>query len=289
MTSIENTSNITIAPSQELIKNGYALVKVECPHKSGGFGFFNVSNLTISLIMFNDCAGVIPASAVRYVNDSDQHLLYNTPTKTTFLFNHCYNLKLKDLVPCQKSTEFNIIGINLCNHSRISVSASVMLHENNSKSLFYFTDSSLTSSSSECNLHIEYYSVFQNSILQKSPILESRLVEGITDLVNSDNISVSSVLDGWFTLLVSQQQFNANVDMVMRPTAISASTNIAVCIAFVNSITDSQVTFKGIPYSYCLDESITDLYFAPLSLNVFYMETPSSNHSVSEVKKSNLH
>ena len=110
----------------------------------------------------------------------------------TFLFNHCYNLKLKDLVPCQKSTEFNIIGINLCNHSRINVSASVTLHENNSKSLFYFTDSALTSSSSECNLHIEYYSVLQNSILQKSPILESRLVEGITDLVISDNISIFS-------------------------------------------------------------------------------------------------
>ena len=89
-------------------------------------------------------------------------------------------------------------------------------------------------------------------------------------------------------MLVSQQQFNANVDMIMRPTAISASTNIAVYISFVNSITDSQVTFQGIPYSYCLDESITytDPYFAPLSLNVFYMDTPSFKHLVSEVKKS---
>ena len=103
--------------------------------------------------MFNDCAGVIPASAVRYVNDSDQHLLYKTPTNTTFLFNHCYNLKLKDLLPYQKSTEFSIISINLCDHSRINISASVTLHENNSKTLFYFTDGALTSSSSECNLH----------------------------------------------------------------------------------------------------------------------------------------
>ena len=277
----ENTSNITIAPSQELLENGHNHVEVQCSDGSGGFGFFNVSNLTISLIMFNDCAGVIPASAVRYVNDSDQHLLYNTPTNTTFLFNHCYNLKLKDLIPRQKSTEFSIIGINLCDHSRISVSASVNLHESNSKTLLYFTNSALTSSSPKCNLYIEH-----NSVLQKSPIFFVPEFEAaINDFINSDNIPISSILDGWFTLLVSQQQFNANVDMIMRPTAIS-STNIPVYIAFVNSITDSQVTFQGIPYSYCLDESITDLYFAPLSLNVFYMETPSFNHSVSEMKKS---
>ena len=61
---IENTSNITITPDQS---NGFNLVKIRCLNGYGGFSFFNVTNLTISSVMFSDCAGVIQASAVRYV------------------------------------------------------------------------------------------------------------------------------------------------------------------------------------------------------------------------------
>ena len=92
---IENTSNITIAPSQELLKNRHDHVEVECLLGSGGFGFFNVSNLTISSIVFNNnCAGVIPAPAVRYVNNTDQFIQYHNDAITAFIFNHCYNLTL---------------------------------------------------------------------------------------------------------------------------------------------------------------------------------------------------
>ena len=214
---IENTSNITIAPSQKLFENGHDHIKVQCLPGSGGFGFFNISNLTISSVVFNDCAGVIPAPAVRYINNTGHFLRYKyNNTKTAFLFNHCYNLTLNNLIPHQRSntsSEFSIIGVNFCGHSSISINiASIIVP--NMRTLLYYIDTTfiMTPSNSKCNLHIT-----NNSTLEMPYTIQ---FDTVWNSVISSNMAISQ-LTGWFTLLLSQQKFEANVEMSMKPTGSS--------------------------------------------------------------------
>ena len=273
---IENTTDITIAPSQELLKNGHEYVAVECLPGSGGFGFFNVSNLTISSIVSNNCAGVIPAPAVRYVNNTDQFIRYHD-IKTAFIFNHCYNLTLNNLIPHQRwnTSEFSIIGVNLCGQSNVHINiASIIVPH--MKTLFYFTDSLMTTSSLKCNLHI-----VNNSTLEVPPIAEY------------GNHKISEITR-WFTLLLSQQKFETKVNMNMKPNS-SLSTwtgpKLGINITFINSITDSQVIFQGAPYEYCSKGSNSfqvdpKHYFIPLPLSIIHHSTGFLNKTVTGERRS---
>ena len=285
---IENTSNITITPDP----NGHNLVKIRCLNGSGGFSFFNVTNLTISSVMFSDCAGFIPASAVRYVNGTDQYLRYvngsnqylnyEEYSKAAFIFNHCNNIKLNNLITNQTKQsyrEFSIIGVNLCDHSSIRIiTSSVVVPE--MKTLVYYTDSNLTNSSSKCILNIEYNSTFEipHNLIIKEQFLFMN---------NIKKISVARITD-WFTLLLSQQNFNPIINMIMKPTIstkVWTGPKLRVSVIFAFSNTDSQVTFQGIPYEYCLNESIPsiDHYFMPLPLAVFYFNSRNGFESVSDL------
>ena len=70
---IENTTNITISASDELMnsEHGYATVRCE---GSTGFGFFNITNLTVRSVYFEGCRSSIPPEAIRYLNGPDQVL-----------------------------------------------------------------------------------------------------------------------------------------------------------------------------------------------------------------------
>ena len=244
---IENTTNITIAPLQELMKGESGYVKIQCLPGSGGFGFFNVTNLTIRSVLFKGCAGDIPAPAVRYANGTDQHLLYDN-VRTVFIFNHCYNITLWNLIPSKNASEFSMIGVNLCGHSSISIITSAAMPE--MKTLLYYTDSAIMSSSSECNLHIEYDAMV--NITMRTPPIPNKIP--------------FSWINAWFNLTVTQQRFDVNVDMNMRPTGFP---RIQLIVLFVNSITNSQVIFQGLPYEYCLnEEDSTYSHNAPLILDV---------------------
>ena len=83
----------------------------------------------------NNCAGIIPASAVRYVNDSYHQYLQYDNIRTAFIFNHCYNLSLNNLISYQDPSDFGIIGVNLCGDSNISITNSVGVPE--MKTLLY--------------------------------------------------------------------------------------------------------------------------------------------------------
>ena len=270
---IENTTNITIAPLQELMKVGSGYVEVHCLPGSGGFGFFNVTNLNISSVMFRDCAGDIPAPAVRYVNGTDQNLLYDN-VRTVFIFNHCYNITLWNLIPSKNASEFSMIGVNLCGHNSINTITSAAMPE--MKTLLYYTDSAIVSSSSECDLHIEYDA-------SVSPASFS-----IQQDYTSDSKTLISCINDWFTLAVTQQKFDVNVNnMNIRPTGFPRIQMIGLTVIFINSITNSQVVFQGLPYEYCLiEEDLSYSQNVPLNLNIIFQETDSFNTSVSGVKKS---
>ena len=277
---IENTTNITIAPSQELLKNGHDHIQVECLQGSGGFAFVNVSNLTISSIIFNNCAGVIPAPAVRYVNNTDNVIQYPDNTEAAFLFNHCYNLTLDNLIPHQRlnTRVFSIIGVNLCSYSsvHINIASIVVPHM---KTFFYYTDSLMTTSSLKCNLYI-----VNNSSLKMPPI---------ADYCDHTFISTISEITAWFTLLLSQQKFKVNISMYMKPTGSSpilTDHKLDITIVFINSITYSQVMFQGIPYEYCSNGSTLfpdpKHYFIPLTLCVVHHSHPFFNKTVTGERRS---
>ena len=278
---IENTSNITITPDPNKLSSGLNLVKIQCLNGSGGFSFFNVTNLTISSVMFSDCAGVIPASAVRYVNGSDQYVTYEEHSKAAFIFNHCNNIKLNNLITNhtnQSSREFSIIGVNLCDHSNIRIiTSSVVVPK--MKTLVYYTESNLTNSSLKCILNIEYNSTFE--------ISHDIIVKEQFPFMNIMKIFLRMITD-WLTLILSQQHFNPIINMIMKPavsTNVWTGPKLRLSVVYAFSNTDSQVTFQGIPCEYCLNESIPsiDRYFMPLPLAVFYFNSRNGSESVSDL------
>ena len=284
---IENTSNITITPAPNKLSSGRDLVKIQCLNGSGGFSFFNVTNLTISSVMFSDCAGFIPASAVRYVNGTDQYLRYvdqySGYSKAAFIFNHCNNIKLNNLITSQtnqSSREFSIIGVNLCDHSSIRIITSSVVVPR-MKTLVYYTESNLTNSSSKCILNIEYNSTFEMPHNMEPPHV-------LYDIEKFIPVTSIGYLCSLFTLLLSKQHFNAIVNMIMKPTVsttVWTGPKLGVSVIFAFSNTDSQVTFQGIPYEYCLNESIPsiDRFFMPLPLVVRYFNSHNGSDSVSDL------
>ena len=280
---IENTSNITITPDPNNLSIGDDLVKIRCLNGSGGFSFFNITNLTINSVMFSDCAGFIPASAVRYVNGSNQYLIYEEHSKAALIFNHCNNIKLNNLITNQtnqSSREFSIIGVNLCAYSSIRITTSSVVVPI-MKTLVYYTESNLTNSSSKCILNIEYNSTFEIPHIMEPP----HLIYNSNKFMSIANMDYSC---SWFTLLLSQQHFNAIINMIMKPTIstkVWTGPKLGISVIFAFSNTDSQVTFQGIPYEYCLNESIPsiDRYFMPLPLAVRYFNHHNGSDSVSDL------
>ena len=117
---VENTSNIAIVASDKLIATSLSYVSVVCGNHTG-FGFFNVTNLTIRSVYFENCENVVPASSVRYVNESGQWFYYDEDVWVTLIFNHCYNLTLHDvLAHSSLNITVDMIGVNLCGFSSIN-------------------------------------------------------------------------------------------------------------------------------------------------------------------------
>ena len=262
---VENISNITIAPSLRVLRllkhYMHDNVEVECHHRSVGFSFFNVTNLSISSVTFNGCGSDIPKSAVKYVDNSEQFLHYDGETMAVFIFNYCFNITLHNLIPIQESPkEFSIIGVNLCGDSTLNITTKADL-----KILLYYTDSEITSSP-KCHLHVK--------IPPSRSLLRTKLNAPLEEYLSTNPSRMwTSSIANWFTLMIMQQGFDVAVDMAVTttyPHTIFAYSPVTV--AYINAITDSQVTFKGYEKCNRCDS---------LALNVLLYETPlfkRSNH-----------
>ena len=277
---IENTSNISITSDY------YSNITVSC--HGCGFGFFNVSDLTIMSVRFDGCEAIVPPSAVRYINGTDQFLYYKN-TKSALFFNHCINLTLYNVVVPDKSADtdnyyniFGVIGVNTCGHSNITTVARENYSYPSSKLLMYYTDSMLESSTTECNLIITSPSVYA------LPIKYHTSYDGFHDYLNSrpHNMLISVVRP--FSVYLTQQKFNVTVNTTLTPTCKpppdkydDVFSNIAL-ILFVNSVTDSLVTFQGNPYDFCTNDTRMPQCNGNVistSLEVLFYETPSFNPS----------
>ena len=82
-----------------------------------GFGFFNVTNLSISNIVVERCGGVIDQNATKYINIS--FFYFQPGQRAVFLFNHCFDLIL-DRTEIREYCGFAVVGANVMRSSSVS-------------------------------------------------------------------------------------------------------------------------------------------------------------------------
>ena len=82
---IQNLTNITLRSM-----TGHSSIK--CTSKSAGFGFVNITNITVTGIGFNGCGTTLTEEAVLLINDTHPHIGYLQ--KAVLLFNHCHNINI---------------------------------------------------------------------------------------------------------------------------------------------------------------------------------------------------
>ena len=117
---IENVSNVTL---KGVGSDGKSSIKCQLQHDSTtGFGFVNISSVTLENLEFTGCGATITKSAVAFFNDTHPHLGYKQ--KALLVFNHCHNITI------QHVTITNYIGYaifmlnplnsSLMNHVRVT-------------------------------------------------------------------------------------------------------------------------------------------------------------------------
>ena len=90
---IENVSNVTL---KGVRSDGKSSIKCQLQHDSTtGFGFVNISSVTLENLEFTGCGATITKSAVTFFNDTHPHLGYKQ--KALLVFNHCHNITIQDV------------------------------------------------------------------------------------------------------------------------------------------------------------------------------------------------
>ena len=87
-----------------------------------------------------------------------------------------------------------------------------------------------------------------------------------------------------FVLILTQEKFGASIDVTITPVQNLIGTFFITkaTLLFVNSITDSHVTFQGLPFDYCYNGTMSlEDYLLP-DISVVFYETPSFNTSVDD-------
>ena len=268
-----------------MIRQRGGIINILCFPGSGGFGFFNVTNLTMSSLFFDSCSITLPESAVKYINSTNQFLYYRD-TETALILNHYYNVTLHNvLFQTYLELTASVIGVNLCGYSTITFTDSINLPVIND--IFYFADSDLMSSNQLCNLQVTC------STCKSTYNFQSNIQHGETlqdTLSKKPNRIPIPTING-ISLILTQQNFNAHVNMRIPESKFEFSQLemdvilSSVVLLFVNSITESNVTYQGNSFQKCIigNHQHGDSHCCVITkLSVYFYETPSFNDSVSK-------
>ena len=118
---IENVSNLTL---KGVGSDGKSSIKCQLQHDSTtGFGFVNISSVSLEKLEFTGCGATITKSAVAFFNDTHPHLIYKQ--KALLVFNHCHNITIQHV----NITNYigyaifmiNPLNLSLMNHVRVTV------------------------------------------------------------------------------------------------------------------------------------------------------------------------
>ena len=266
---VENTTNILISPLQLNDKQERVVTVVCDSDENSGFSFFNVTNLTIKSVHFIACGSeTIPQPATKYINESRQFFYYSN-IQTIFLFNHCSNLTLHNVLGESNTVNVkyraSIIGVNLCGWSNITaLDHSVPFLPTRLLTLVIYYVDSIMMNSSECQLYI------------KSNILSGNKYIDITNDLhdNVERMPVYPVRD--FSFYLAQQAFQVVANIFLDPMLCvdGDSGNSHAIIMFVNNVYNSHIIIQGYPLDICFN----DLYFPArsLQLDIIFYETTFS-------------
>ena len=129
---IENVSNVTLKGAGT---DGKSSIKCQLQHDSTtGFGFVNISSVTLENLEFTGCGATITKSAVAFVNDTHPHLGYKQ--KALLVFNHCHNITIQH-VNITNYIGYAIFMLNplnssLMNHVRVTLGSAGAMYCNDS-------------------------------------------------------------------------------------------------------------------------------------------------------------
>ena len=112
---VENIAGLTIYGNSS---GNPAVVKCNSTgHHARGFGFFNVTNLSISNVVIENCGGVIDQNATKHINIS--FFYFQPGQRAVFLFNHCFDLML-DRTEIREYKGFAVVGANVMGRSSMT-------------------------------------------------------------------------------------------------------------------------------------------------------------------------
>ena len=205
-----------------MLTEGHDYAIVSCNSSEIGFGFFNVTNLAITSVMFRMCGGHPSSEVVKYVNETDQFLYYDSSVPMVLFFSHCYNIKLHNtpvsvMRPIKNDYHLwlrhrFVVGVNLCGDSEINIlpgtaSWYTIVDDNYYTSLMmvmfvYFTDTDLPPPAL-CNFHVTTYCA-------RSPVNINYVDPKLSGTrVNLDHF-------GDFVLFLTQS-FLVNINLIIGP------------------------------------------------------------------------
>ena len=281
---VENTSNILITSSYFNSEYSAVLAVVYCSDSlkdismANTFSFFNVTNLTISSVLFIHCGLMaLPPAATKYINGSDQVFEYGDTVRTTFLLNHCYNVTLFNVFadvgywgPVYNRT--TVIGVNLCGLNNIT---SIIPRDLNAPLVtlsIYYVDSDIMSEDAECALHIQ------------SNMLSAHKHNNIVQFLKQGAAKFPVVPYRDLAVIAAQEKFRVDINLEILPklyeTGMQSCTS--VLIMFINDENNTRITFQGYPYEFCTDPTSIPLphnpywpMYRPIHLDVIFYGTSS--------------
>ena len=266
---IENTTNITISASREVMSSEDGYSKVKCENATG-FGFFNVSNLTLRSVYFLNCENLIPVTAWKYLNESNQFIAYSYMS-STLVFNHCCDVTLYQ-VCTGGSVVFGIIGANLCGTVNVSLLNETHFSDTDRvKVLLYYTDSPITQPSSKHKLHVQSDMFDVDLSYSLKYLLEELALEPETIKVAGSDFD--------FSLFLTQQHYDVDITLDIRNYRTWWTNKIL--IVFVNSVTKSHVIFQS--HSNKLCNKSDEKHKLVMNIGVVFYETPSFQSSSSKI------
>ena len=283
---IENVSNLTI-------QSRSGQIPVECRGERG-FGFFNVTDLLIKHILFDQCGGAIRQEVVKYVNDShDQFLYYGPGQKAVFVFNHCFNLNLDDIVIQRDYKGFAIIGVNLLGDSvlsKVMFAGSYMdrdkqkciqegrfsnnFSDSGSGVFFYYQDSAIVPRDQNDSHSLTVSLVpFPQQNYNCAPM-------SLLDMLHEQATSIPLLGASGLSIVLSQLHFNVQVDVTASLYYNGGTFLGAAMVLFVDAYTTSSVTLQGNFF-----ENRADLQYEGLGLSVLFYFTDTRNIDTHQLLK----
>ena len=277
---VENTTDISIiASSQALIKD-VEHVHIGCKHGMG-FGFFNVTNLTIKSVYFSkSCSNNISSQVIKYINESNQFFYFENTVSALLVFNSCNNVTLYNVV-AETASEGNIgiLGVNMCGQSNIFMSDDTAL---SNIQIFYIDTAMIRPHHShlfKCSLS------YTSDIHLTSAIGEYKKFENLYRDTKPKRFPLSSsAMMAGFGMYISQRNYpvNANIRIGTRLAPVEYLHPLRTLIFFMNSITNSHVRFQSFSNDICagvLQQEFPQF----ISLKVLFYQTPSSSDKSSRI------